>query len=216
MWQIPSIDIAKKDRFDIFQRVRKEKIRYRNKPGGARSKVLQAFYRDKDPMNGFLRMQRMYKNKNASARMDRRTLAMATPGLLNTFRVRGSIMPGQKKTVYYVDNYDSIKQSAQPGIERIGRMKAGWNQAVIRITGKTVSEVPAWVTKHSGTGGGSNRLKDPFNPSAILRNDLGNVFTLASKFNTVQKAFDLREKNLRAKLQNYLANLVRRKPLKEK
>ncbi|CAB4147583.1 hypothetical protein UFOVP510_37 [uncultured Caudovirales phage] len=211
MWQIPSIEIAKKDRFDIFQQVRKEKVRYRNKVGGAQSQMMQSFYRDKDPLKGFLRMQQMFKHKAITGNtLERRTIGAATYGLRGNFRTMGRIKSGQRKVVYYVSNYDSIKEAGAPALERIGRMKAGWNQAVISITGKGVADAPAWVTRHSGTGSGSNRLTDLYNPQAVLKNSLGNTFDLANKFNTVQRAFDLREKNLKAKIKSYLSSLTRR------
>lgn len=215
MWMIPSIEIAKRDRFDIFQQVRKEKVRYRNKVGGAQSAMMQSFYRDKDPMKGFIRMQQMFKNKAPVGKtIERRTIGAATYGLRGNFRTMGRIKSGEKKVVYYVSNYDSIQQAGLPALERIGRMKAGWNQAVMNITGKPVADAPAWVMRHSGTGSGSNQLKDVWNPRAVLKNTLGNTFDLANKFNTVQRAFDLREKNLRAKIKSYLSSLTSRKPIK--
>lgn len=216
MWMIPSIEIAKRDRFDIFQQVRKEKVRYRNKVGGAQSQRMQSFYRDKDPLNGFLRMQQMFKNKSpAGNTIERRTIGAATYGLRGNFRTMGRIKAGEKKLVYYVSNYDSIQEAGLPALERIGRMKAGWNQAVISITGKPVTDVPAWIARHGGgTGSGANQLKDVWNPRAVLRNTLGNTFDLANKFNTVQRAFDLREKNLRAKIQSYISGLTRREKIK--
>lgn len=212
MWQIPSIEIAKRDRFDIFQQVRKEKLRYRNKPGGAKGKMMQSFYRDKDPLKGFFRMQQMFKNKSpANNTIQRRTTGAATYGVRGNFRRMGRIMAGEQKVIYYVSDYDSINKAGLPALERIGRMKAGWYQAAMQITGQGVPDTPIWITRHSGTGGGSNRLADLYNPTAILRNTLGNTFDLANKFNTVQRAFDLREKNLRAKIKSYLSSLTSRK-----
>lgn len=215
MWQIPSIEIAKRDRFDIFQEVRKQKVRYRNKVGGAQSKMMQSFYRDKDPMKGFIRMQQMFKHKAITGTtLERRTIGAATYGLRGNFRTMGRIKAGEKKVIYYVSDADSIEGAGLPALERIGRMKAGWNQAVMSITGKGVADAPAWVTRHSGTGSGTNRLTDLYNPQAILKNTLGNTYELASKFNTVQRAFDLREKNLKAKIKSYLASLTSRRPIR--
>jgi hypothetical protein len=213
---LPSIEIAKRDRYDIFQQVRKEKLRYRNKVGGAQGKTMQSFYRDKDPLKGFLRMQRMFKNKNISGKTtERRLIGAATYGLRGNFRTMGRIKAGEKKLVYFVSDYNSIEQAGLPALERIGRMKAGWNQAVISITGKAVADAPQWVVRHGGgTGSGTNQLKDLYNPRAILKNTLGNTFDLANKFNTVQRAFDLREKNLRAKIQSYISSLTKREKIK--
>jgi hypothetical protein len=172
---------------------------------------MQSFYRDKDPLKGFFRMQQMFKNKSpANNTIQRRTTGAATYGMRGNFRTMGRIMAGQQKVVYYVSDYDSINKAGLPALERIGRMKGGWNQAVIQITGKGVPDVPLWITRHSGTGGGSNRLTDLYNPTAIMRNSLGNTFDLARKFNTVQRAFDLREKNLRAKIKSYISSLTRK------
>lgn len=211
LWKIPSVEIAKRDDFAIFQAVRKMKIRKRNEPGGARGPVMQSFYRDKDPLNGFLRMQRMFKNKSPSPNTERRVINSASYGLRGNQRVRGRIT-GEKKITYFVEQEDSIKASAEPAIARIGRMKSGWNDAAFAITSKPVTDVPDWISRHSGTGTGLNNLSNTFEPSAELRNFKGNIWNLADYFNTVQKAFDLREKNLQKKIKSYLAEQVRRRP----
>lgn len=209
LWMMPSTEIAFKDDFATFMKVRKDKIRFADKVGGAKGAVMQSFYKDKDPLNGFLRMQRMLKNKPPTGKVERYPVAQATYQMLRSQRTRGRIT-GDKRKVYFVEQSSSIKGSLAPAFERIGRLKSGWNSASMAITGNSISDVPVWITKHSGLGSGKNNLKDLYNPNAVLTNVVGNVWGMADRYGTIQRAFDMRTKALDAKVENYIRSLTKK------
>jgi len=209
LWMMPSTEIADKDDFQTFMKVRKDKVRNADKVGGARGAVMQSFYKDKDPLNGFLRMQRLLKNKPPTGKIERFPVQSASYQMLQGMRTRGRIT-GDKRKVYFVEQESSIKASLAPAFERIGRLKSGWNSASFAITGKAISDVPVWITKHSGLGTGRNDLRNLYNPSAELRNAVGNVWGMADRYGTVQRAFDMRTKALDAKVESYLRSLCKK------
>lgn len=211
LWMMPSVEIADRDDPQIFMKVRRLKIRNRNKVGGARGEPMQSFYRDKDPNRGFERMKRYLKGQRP--KRISRYVGQATYPLLDSKREEGRIK-GNRKEIFYVDDVKSIKDAAQPGIQRIGRLKAGWADAAFSITSRHFSGMPEWVRRNSGLGKGLNRLADQYDPQAELIHTRGNIWKIGDKKRTVQKAFEFRRIGLEEKIKAYLTSLTsRRSPL---
>lgn len=211
LWMMPSVEIADRDDLQIFLKVRRAKIRNRNKVGGAKGEPMQSFYRDKDPARGYERMKRYLKG--AKPKRISRYIGAASYPLLDSKREEGRIK-GNRKEIFFVDDVKSIKDAAQPGIQRVGRLKAGWADAAYGITGTHFSGIPEWVKRNSGLGRGINRLADKYNPEAELINTKGNIWKIGDKKRVVQKAFDFRRVALEKKIKSYLSSLTsRRSPL---
>lgn len=200
LWEIPMNVIAHADDLSMFLKL-KAAGRFKGK-----SDLMRKLLKDKDPADAYARLQRLMKNRPPTGNPLRTVAPSINKETRNRERVKGRLKMSNHNKVFYLENARSIKDANAAVQKDIGMMKAQWAYAARQVSGKLPRLTPKWcLSQPSFAAKGKNDLNNNVSPTLTFTNLVGNRWHLGDKFNTVQAAFNLREKKLFAKLKGWSA-----------
>ena len=128
---------------------------------------------------------------------------------------QGRVSKRKTDTLYIQKGYAQVKAYIRKRQENVGFMKAGWNQAAKQIQPTRRPNFPAWVKRHKAVLGRAMDDSPSASVPSILSNgsctihlaiinDIGNMYGIAVKKNTIVDAIVRRRRNFETHLRHSL------------